>query len=621
MFEQLFRYPGVIERYHAGPHAEDRLRYLVHLAGTGARTQTLQLAASRQLALVQLLDVRDDQRVLREQLDAAIERWAQPRPRRRGPASPAAVAAFRGTVTHWLHFVGRLAIAESPPRPFASCVTEFADWMRERGLVEATIRGRCCVAAEFLDWFHAWNRPLGSLTIADVDRAVAAKSEQGRCGRIALHGYLKYLRAFFRFAEAQGWCAPGLAEAVAPPRLYAGETVPAGLAWDDVQRLLASTEGARPADRRDRAALLLLAVYGLRAGEVCGLRLDDVDWDAETLRVRRPKPGRTHLYPLSMSVGEALLGYLRESRPQRVRRQLLSPVALPHLGMLPTVLRKIVLRFQPGTGQFLVTRPARARWRDSIGGNVSAHHRVSCPVHAGARHAGDLVDHHGLYGTGCRRRRRAPDTGHRSLNPNVTPPGLRPGAREGEPQARRCRSRVSVPSSAVERGPGRSARPVGRRHAQASRAGQRPGRTEPPRGRPDNRGAAAWQWAGSAPSPRRRAPRWRSRRPPRAVRNRMSPSPSGTGHRSLNPNVTPPGLRPGAREGEPQARRCRSRVSVPSSAVERGPGRSARPVGRRHAQASRAGQRPGRTEPPRGRPDNRGTAAWQWAGSAPAPAA
>ena len=47
-----------------------------------------------------------------------------------------------------------------------------------------------------------------------------------------------------------------------------------------------------------------------------------------------------------------------------------------------------------------------------IGGNVPAHHRVSCPVHAGARHAGDLVDHHGLYGTGCRRRRRAPDTGH-----------------------------------------------------------------------------------------------------------------------------------------------------------------------------------------------------------------
>ena len=329
MFDQLFRYPGVIERYRAGPLADDRLRYLVHLAGTGASTQTLQVAGSRQLALVQLLDARDDQPVLREQLDAAIERWAQPRPRRSGPASPAAVAAFRGTVTHWLHFVGRLEIAESPSRPSASCVAEFADWMQERDLAKATTRGRCRAAAEFLDWFHAGNLPLGSLTIADVDRAVAAKSEQGRCGRIALHMYLKCLQAFFRFAEAQGRCAPGLAEAVAPPRLYVGETGPAGLAWDDVQRLVASTEGSGPADRRDRAAFLQLAVYGLRAGEVCGLRLADIDWDAKTLRVRRPKPGRTHRYPLSRSVGEALLVYLRESRPQQAEQAIFLTLRAP----------------------------------------------------------------------------------------------------------------------------------------------------------------------------------------------------------------------------------------------------------------------------------------------------
>ena len=329
MFEQLFRYPGVIERYRAGPLANDRLRYLTYLADTGASTQTLLVMASRQLALVQLLEVRENQPVPGEQLDAAIERWAQPRPRRRRPASAAAVAAFRVAVTRWLHFVGRLEIAASPPRPSAPYVAEFADWMRERGLAEATIRGRCLVAAEFLDWCHAGQLRLAALTIMDVDRAVEVKSEQGRCGRISLHGYLKRLRAFFRFASTQGWCAAGLAEAVAPPRLYAGESVPSGLAWDDVQRLLASTEGTGPAERRDRAAFLLLAVYGLRAGEVCGLRLDDVDWEAETLRVRRPKPGRTHLYPLSRPVGEALLEYLRESRPQRAERAIFLTLRAP----------------------------------------------------------------------------------------------------------------------------------------------------------------------------------------------------------------------------------------------------------------------------------------------------
>jgi integrase/recombinase XerD len=41
-----------------------------------------------------------------------------------------------------------------------------------------------------------------------------------------------------------------------------------GPSWPDVQRLLASTETDRRAGIRDRAILLLLAVYGLRVGEV-----------------------------------------------------------------------------------------------------------------------------------------------------------------------------------------------------------------------------------------------------------------------------------------------------------------------------------------------------------------
>ena len=45
-----------------------------------------------------------------------------------------------------------------------------------------------------------------------------------------------------------------------------------------------------------------------------------------------------------------------------------------------------------------------------IGGNVPAHHRVSCPVHAGARHAGDLVDHHGA----ARNRRSPSPSRHRT---------------------------------------------------------------------------------------------------------------------------------------------------------------------------------------------------------------
>ena len=84
-----------------------------------------------------------------------------------------------------------------------------------------------------------------------------------------------------------------------PLRIYSGETIPARLSREDVLRLLATTEGEGRADKRNRAILMLLITYGLRAGEVCGLELGDLDWVEETVRVRCSKPGRTHLYPLS----------------------------------------------------------------------------------------------------------------------------------------------------------------------------------------------------------------------------------------------------------------------------------------------------------------------------------
>ena len=61
--------------------------------------------------------------------------------------------------------------------------------------------------------------------------------------------------------------------------------MPIGPSWDEVRRLLAMTEGDRPANIRDRAVLMLLAIYGLRAEEVRHFCLDDVDWESEKIRV------------------------------------------------------------------------------------------------------------------------------------------------------------------------------------------------------------------------------------------------------------------------------------------------------------------------------------------------
>jgi integrase/recombinase XerD len=66
---------------------------------------------------------------------------------------------------------------------------------------------------------------------------------------------------------------------------------------------------------------MLLAVYGLRSGDVSRLRLEDLDWDREVLLVPHPKQRRARQYPLIHSVGEAILAYLQKVRPRCERRE------------------------------------------------------------------------------------------------------------------------------------------------------------------------------------------------------------------------------------------------------------------------------------------------------------
>ena len=61
---------------------------------------------------------------------------------------------------------------------------------------------------------------------------------------------------------------------------------------------------------------------GLRASEVAGIQLDDLNWPAGTLTIGRGKSRRADVLPLPAPTGKAIVQYLRESRPQSTNRSL-----------------------------------------------------------------------------------------------------------------------------------------------------------------------------------------------------------------------------------------------------------------------------------------------------------
>ena len=330
MFEDLFIDRGTIASYHAAPLLEERLGYLSHCAQAGTRSSTLRKIAVHQTSLIRLLDLREGDQVSVAQVEAVAGQWSLSSGRRCSlPADPEACQRFLGHAVRWLRFVDKLEEPRKAQHAHADEVAVFVAWMRkERGWSEDTIRGCRSTVDRFFDRLDEHGIALASVGIAEVDQAVARWHARD-CSRVTIHDYAQRLRTFFRFAERQHWCKPGLADGIMPSRFHPGEAVPKGLNRDEVLRLLTTTEGDRPVDLRDRAILMLLIAYGLRSGEVVGLRFDDLDWAEETLRVRCPKPGRTHHYPLSRGVGQAILRYIRELRPPRPERTLFLTLNAP----------------------------------------------------------------------------------------------------------------------------------------------------------------------------------------------------------------------------------------------------------------------------------------------------
>src|SRR5436190_528685 len=104
------------------------------------------------------------------------------------------------------------------------------------------------------------------------------------------------LRSLLRFLFLEGYISRRLGDAVPAVSVPKG-FLPRGLADKVVEALLASCDTSTRAGKRDLAILTVLSRLGLRAGEVAGLQLDDLDWAHGELVVRG-KGHRTERLPM-----------------------------------------------------------------------------------------------------------------------------------------------------------------------------------------------------------------------------------------------------------------------------------------------------------------------------------
>jgi integrase/recombinase XerD len=194
-------------------------------------------------------------------------------------------------------------------------LAEYLDFLRNhRGLANGTICTRRNDVTLFLQSLRLRknSEDIEKISARQIHDYVIKTAK--RINRPSRQHLVSSIRTFLKFCHIKGYVRRDLTEAVpivGTPRLG---SVPRGISWESVKKLLLAPDRNTHSGRRIYALLQLLATYGVRIGQAKKLRLQDINWREGAIHFRPSKWGNPLCFPLYPEVADALLAYIRETR-------------------------------------------------------------------------------------------------------------------------------------------------------------------------------------------------------------------------------------------------------------------------------------------------------------------
>jgi len=226
-----------------------------------------------------------------------------------------------------LRQLGAVAAVE-PPRegsPTEVLMDSFQRYLLdERALAPGTVRNYVQHAGRFLGGLS----PSGLAGARAQDVTAAVLRESAAVSVSATQNFVAGLRSFLRFCFITGLVELDLSHAALPATGRRRSPLPRGISQADATALLVCCDRRSALGRRDHAMITTLLRLGLRASELAGLCVDDIDWRAGELVVRG-KRARQDRLPLPADVGQAIASYLMRARPQSDRREVFLRARAP----------------------------------------------------------------------------------------------------------------------------------------------------------------------------------------------------------------------------------------------------------------------------------------------------
>jgi integrase/recombinase XerD len=189
------------------------------------------------------------------------------------------------------------------------------------GLAMSTCAYRLRVVRLFLDaHFGVDPIDLALLSPQCVEDWVIGLTKRYRPGSLGV--IRASLRSYFRYLTLRGNPTESLSAALPVFARCDEAKLIKTMTAAQLERFLRSFDLTQPTGLRDFAMARCLSDLGLRGQEVTQLTLDDIDWRAGTLTLRKTKGQRVRALPLPATTGTAIAKYLRNGRPKTCDRRL-----------------------------------------------------------------------------------------------------------------------------------------------------------------------------------------------------------------------------------------------------------------------------------------------------------
>jgi integrase/recombinase XerD len=182
----------------------------------------------------------------------------------------------------------------------------------ERGLADNSLHAYRRDLEDMDDYFRERG---GSLVTACADDFRAYLQDQSRRGQSTktVSRRLAAIRVFLRYLASLGHDTAGILQQLERPKPE--RDLPKILSRAQVNQLIATPDPESPLFARDVAILELLYASGLRATELCELKLRDTNLQVGCVRVLG-KGMKERIVPLGRAAAEAIVRYLAECRPK-----------------------------------------------------------------------------------------------------------------------------------------------------------------------------------------------------------------------------------------------------------------------------------------------------------------